>query len=202
MTTAERLYGWNRLYERIPETQRFWVLVWGLIAVGAINMWLTISINFPFALLLVFALLAAAAIRLPRILGWIEEPKGEGPARMEIRNAQWIVDLNRRYEALPETRRPFVPLAILVVAGAINMWLTGAFGFPFALLFLIAVLGLIVIRLPWVAGWVKPEGQMGNGNLGGGQPGRIELAQPAPMLSAGQTVAPPVSVPEGQRPVH
>ncbi|HZF74967.1 MAG TPA: hypothetical protein VE033_03900 [Acetobacteraceae bacterium] len=189
MTTAERLHGWNAAYERIPETQRFWVLVWGLIAIGAINMWLTIAIGFPFALLLVFALLAAAAIRLPRTLGWLSEPQAGSAPRMEI-HAPWIVDLNQRYEALPELRRPFVPLAILVVAGAINMWLTAAFGFPFAFLFLLAVLALIIIRLPWVNGWVKPDAGMSNPALSSSAPGRIELASPAPMLH-GQDAASP-----------
>ena len=45
---------------------------------------------------------------------------------------------------------------MLGTAGALNMILTLSNGFPFGLLFLLALLALIAIRGPHVAGWLAP----------------------------------------------
>ncbi len=65
MTYADRLQRWNRWYDETPDDWRFHLVVWGLVAVGTINMFLTIAVGFPFALLLVLAILAIAAVRYP-----------------------------------------------------------------------------------------------------------------------------------------
>lgn len=162
MTNADRLQRWNQLYDRTPERWRFQVAVWALVAVGAINMLLTIAVGFPFALLLGLAILAMAAVRVPYALGWLRtegdasaaEGAGTG-ARMEIEAPSWMIRVNRWYDGLDETQRPLVLLAALAIPGALNMLLTFAGGFPFGLLFLLAVLALVVIRAPYTAGWYK-----------------------------------------------
>lgn len=160
MTNADRLQRWNQLYDRTPERWRFQVAVWALVAVGAVNMLLTIAVGFPFALLLGLAILAMAAVRVPYALGWLrtegDASAAEGAgARMEIEAPSWMIRVNRWYDGLDETQRPLVLLAALAIPGAINMLLTFAGGFPFGLLFLLAVLALVVIRAPYTAGWYK-----------------------------------------------
>ncbi len=105
MTTAESLYRWNTWYDGLPQTWRFQVILWPLIAVGFLNMILTLGIRFPFGLLVLLALIGVAVIRVPYVLGWV---KAEGAApsdqpsapKIEIANAGWLIDLNRRYDAL------------------------------------------------------------------------------------------------------
>lgn len=160
MTLPERLYRWNLWYDELPQEWRFQVVMWPLIAVAFVNMMLTLAIRFPFGLLLLVGVICFAAVRVPYVLGWI----APGPAdrsdepdarRFEISGADWLVDVNQRYEAMPDARRFWVYPIVLLTAGAINMALTIAIGFPFGLLFLLALLALIVIRAPYAAGWLK-----------------------------------------------
>jgi hypothetical protein len=160
MTNADRLQRWNQWYDRTPERWRFQLAVWALVAVGVVNMLLTVAVGFPFALLVGLAIIAMAAVRVPYALGWLREGggaanDGAAGARMEIEAPSWVLRVNRWYDGLDETQRPFVVLAALVIPGAINMLLTFASGFPFGLLFLLAVLALVAIRAPYSAGWFK-----------------------------------------------
>ncbi len=157
MTVAERLSGWNRWYDGLPQEWRFQLVLWPLVALGACNMLLSLSMRFPFGLLVLLGVLFVAAVRMPHILGWIRPAQalpsgGHSAPRLEIggAGADWIAGLNGRYEALPEKSRFWVFPAILVVAGAINMQLTIHHGYPFGLLFLIALLAIIVVRAPYV----------------------------------------------------
>jgi len=164
MTYADRLQRWNRWYDETPQQWRFHLVVWGLVAVGAINMFLTIAFGFPFALLLLLAILAIAAVRVPYRMGWVQgldASAGESP-RMEIEAPAWVLNLNRWYDGLSDLGRAFVLLAALAIPGAINMAVTISSGFPFGLLFLLAVLVVLAIRAPYVAGWYK-ESAVGHG---------------------------------------
>ena len=159
MTAAESLYRWNSWYDRLPPDWRFQVVLWPLIAVGAFNMLLTVFVRFPFGLLLLLALVCVAAIRVPYALGWITPGATvpiDGPSarKFEVANADWLVDLNQRYDAMPEFRRIWLVAIILLVAGTINMMLTIGAGFPFGLIFLLAILALLALRVPYVAGFL------------------------------------------------
>ena len=159
MTATERLHQWNGWYDRLPEDWRFQIVLWPLIAIGALNMLLTIGGGFPFGALVLLAMLCLAAIRLPHILGWIvpgdaAASDGSGAWRLQI-GADWLVDLNRRYDALPEFRGLVLVTTILVVAGAINMMLTIKTGFSFGLIFLVVFLALGALRGPYAAGFLK-----------------------------------------------
>ena len=159
MTNADRLQRWNQMYDQTPERWRFQLAVWALVAIGVVNMLLTVAVGFPFALLVGLAIAAMAAVRVPYALGWLRTDGGENPAaggaRLEIKAPSWVLGANRWYDGLDDTQRPLVLLAALVIPGAINMLLTFAGGFPFGLLFLLAVLALIAIRAPYAAGWFK-----------------------------------------------
>ncbi|MEN0073945.1 MAG: hypothetical protein AAGC69_06160 [Paracraurococcus sp.] len=206
MTQADRLYRWNRWYDRIPDAWRFQVVVWALILVGALNMLLTISVGFPFGLLLILAIAAMAAIRVPQAFGWLQAGEAEAAgagARMEIAAPDWVLRVNRWYDDLPERFRPFVLLAALAVPGAINMMLTIAGGFPFGLLFLLAVLLLLAIRAPYAAGWIRQPEAVAPGPLYVAPPAaKIEGGSP-PLASldppqAAEARLPPASSPEDE----
>jgi len=124
-------------------------------------MGLTVSVGFPFALLVVLALIALLVVRVPFILGWVEPVQAEATAgtaapRISINAVPWVYDINLWYDGLPETRRPWVILVVLAVAGGLNMVLTINRGFPFGILFLLALLLIILIRGPYTAGWLIP----------------------------------------------
>jgi peptidoglycan/LPS O-acetylase OafA/YrhL len=92
------------------------------------------------------------------------DEEAERPFRVTA--PDWVMELNRRYETIPERFRLWVVLAGLLLVGAINMTLTIHHMFPFGLLFLLVFLALFAIRGPYVAGWltaaepdlVVPEG--------------------------------------------
>jgi hypothetical protein len=161
MTFAARLQDWNRGYDALPEEWRFQAVLWPLILLGAINMGLTVAVGFPFGFLVMLAVIALAVVRVPYVLGWVEPVAAEasgGPVspRISIGAVPWVYDLNIWYDGLPETRRPWVIVAVLAVAGALNMMLTIHTGFAFGILFLLALLAIILIRGPYVAGWLIP----------------------------------------------
>ena len=164
MTFAERLSDWNRWYDGLPQEWRFQLILWPLIALGVVNMLLSLSsVGFPFGLLVLLGVLFVAAVRVPFILGWITPghalPSGEaGAPRMAIggAGADWIAGLNERYEAVPESRRFWIFPAILLISGAINMQLTISYGWSFGLLFLLVLLAIIVVRAPYVHGLLRP----------------------------------------------
>lgn len=168
MTVAERLHSWNRWYDGLPQEWRFQIILWPLIMLGALNMLLSLSIRFPFGLLLLLGVLFVAAVRVPYSLGWITPaqtlPPGQpGAPKLEIggAGADWIAGINERYEAVPEKTRFWIIPAILVVAGAINMQMTIQGGYPFGLLFLIVLLAVIVVRAPYVHGLLRPAAAAG-----------------------------------------
>ena len=165
MTNADRLQRWNHWYERTPETWRFQIVVWTLVIVGAVNMLLTIAIGFPFALLVGIAMVAIACVRVPYVLGWVrtdgEAAADARGARLEVEAPSWVLRLNRWYDGLDEMQRALALLTALAIPGALNMLLTMAGGFPFGLLFLLAVLAIIAIRAPYTAGWYTEPSEAG-----------------------------------------
>jgi hypothetical protein len=68
--------------------------------------------------------------------------------------ADRLIDLNRWYEGLPDTRRVFVYPAVLVAAGFVNNRLTGA---PIGWVSLSALVALIVVRRSYVSGWLAAQ---------------------------------------------
>jgi hypothetical protein len=166
MTYADRLNRWNQWYDSTPEEWRSQIVLWPLLLLGFINMQMTIAGGFPFGLLVLLGLIAVAAVRLPYTLGWIKPGRAEGDgARIELGRIDWLYDLNNSYDALPTHQRFWIIPAILIVVGAINMKLTLAAGYPFGLLFLIALLAIILVRAPFAAGLVTPPPAMREASL-------------------------------------
>jgi hypothetical protein len=119
---------------------------------------LTVGSHFPFGVLVLIAMLVLAAIRVPylRARRATPVPVAVVTPKITVSEVPWVYDLNLWYDGVPELRRPYVILAVLMVAGGLNMLLTIHSGFPFGLLFLLAVLGMVAIRMPYVAGWLVP----------------------------------------------
>ena len=185
MSFAERVVHWNRRYDNVPEQWRFQFVVWALLVVGAVNMLLTVATHFPFALLLVLAIIVLAAIRVPYMQNWVaSSPEVAADAKFQIEGANWLVDLNRRYDAMPETRRFWVYPVVLLIGGAVNMILTIAYGFPFGLLFLLVLLCLVAIRAPYAAGWYRSEQPRVAGPHGAGPLGAEVEHSPMPAIAS------------------
>src|ERR1700712_4631244 len=127
MTAADRVTRWNLWYDSLPEDTRFQYILWPLLALGTVNLWLTLATRFPFALLVLLGVLFIAAVRVPYVQGWVRPAHAlapGGPAthhpRFQVAGPPWLIDLNRWYEGLPESRRLWVYPAVLLAAGAIN----------------------------------------------------------------------------------
>ncbi|WP_043363777.1 hypothetical protein [Belnapia sp. F-4-1] len=160
MAYAERVQHWNRLYDQAPEDLRFNVVAGAVVLIGAVNMWLTVTIGFPFALLVLLAIAALTAIRLPHAMGWVHpHPEQQGRAQMRIEGADSLYRWNLWYDGLTEPQRSAVLVVILLGAGIVNMLLTIGNGFPFGLLFLLAILALVAVRGPYAAGWLVPPAE-------------------------------------------
>ena len=65
MSNTQRLVSWNHWYDRVPEELRYQFVLWPLLALGAINMMLTIASGFPFGLLLLLGIIVVAANSRP-----------------------------------------------------------------------------------------------------------------------------------------
>jgi hypothetical protein len=192
MTFGERFHRWNLWYDELPQEWRFQFVLWPLIALGAINILLTVSSRFPFGLLLLLGIIVLAAVRVPYMLNRLAAANGaqdvaEEPPRFQISGFDWLIELNQRYEAMPELRRFWVLPIVLLIAGAINMLLTIGNRFPFGLLFLLALLAMVAGRAPYVAGWLKQTPSDGGMIAAGSEsPGRDQSLVPghtSPSLS-------------------
>jgi hypothetical protein len=96
MSVAERVAMWNRWYDTVPEEWRFQFVIWSLLALGTLNMALTVAIGFPFALLVLLGIIVITSIRVPYVLGWVASPTGEdAESSFQIAGAGWLIDLNR-----------------------------------------------------------------------------------------------------------
>ncbi len=160
----DRIYRWNTWYDNAPETWRFLPVLACLLALGAINMMMTIAFHFPFGLLVLLGILAVIAIRFPYSAGLIHLPEataeaagGDGAPTGHGATIRWDAGwkLNHWYETLPEWRRFYVLPVMIIVIGGINMLLTVAYHFPFGLLLLLAMLFALAVRLPNTWGWIK-----------------------------------------------
>ena len=193
MSFAERVAQWNRKYDNLPEHWRFQFVVWALLAVGTINMLLTVTAQFPFALLVVLSIIVIAAVRVPYLLNWVAPSReAAADAKFQIGGPNWLLDLNRRYDAMPEKSRFWVYPTVLLIGAAINMALTIAYGFPFGLLFLLVLLCLVAIRAPYAAGSLRANDP--------GAVGPPEVTHAPMQAIASEPPAPEIRTPDPVRP--
>ena len=78
-------------------------------------------------------------------------------------NAERLQRWNEMYERTPEPWRFQLIVWALVIVGAINMLLTIAVGFPFALLVGLAIAAIAVVRVPHALGWIRTDGEASYG---------------------------------------
>jgi hypothetical protein len=167
---------------------------------------LTGASGFPFGVLVMIAVLALAAIRVPymRSRSAAAAPVTVATPKITVSEVPWVYDLNLWYDGVPELRRPYVILAVLMVAGGLNMLLTIHSGFPFGLLFLLAVLGMVAIRMPYVAGWLVPLTPPREKIAAAPPPAQI--AQEPAIYATPMEIAPPEPAPmpieHGEAPPH
>jgi hypothetical protein len=183
-----RIARWNRLYDEAPADLRFQVLIWALVAIGALNMMLTIWMGFPFGLLLVIAIAAIAWIRVaPRLdlAGPMRAPElirqpdpGEDERTILGGWANSFPAFNTWMDGLTEMQRLGVHLGILGAAGVLNMLFSIHGDFPFGLLFLLALVALAVIRGPWVRARTRAQYREAR---------EARRARPAGLLEHGET---------------
>ena len=64
MTALERIAAWNRWYDALPEEWRFQMVLWPVLALGLINMLLTVASGFPFGILPLLGVGALAYVRM------------------------------------------------------------------------------------------------------------------------------------------
>ncbi len=95
-------------------------------------------------------------------------------------NAERLQRWNTWYERTPEPWRFQLIVWALVVVGALNMLLTIAVGFPFALLVGLAIAAIAAVRVPYVLGWIKADGEPSAAGTGGGT--RLEIEPPSWVL--------------------
>ena len=94
-------------------------------------------------------------------------------------NADRLQRWNSWYERTPEQWRFQLVVWALVVVGAVNMLLTIAVGFPFALLVGLAIAAIAAVRVPYALGWVRTDG--GDSAAGGA---RLEIEAPSWVIRA------------------
>ncbi len=70
--------------------------------------------------------------------------------------AERLYRWNRWYDEAPTEWRFQIIFWFMIAAGAINMSLTIANGFPFGLLVLVAAIWVASVRVPYALGWVLP----------------------------------------------
>lgn len=101
LANADRLIELNRQYDEMPEFRQTWLFLAIILTVGAVNMLLTITLDFPFGLLLLLAILALVAIRAPYVSGMLKPSPSAGglhsgvPHRPEIERAPSSVMASR-----------------------------------------------------------------------------------------------------------
>jgi hypothetical protein len=95
-------------------------------------------------------------------------------------NADRLQRWNHWYEQTPEEWRFQIVVWALVVVGAVNMLLTIAVGFPFALLVGLAIAAMAAVRVPYALGWLRTDG--GENPAAGGA--RLEIEAPSWVLRA------------------
>jgi hypothetical protein len=180
--------SWNERYDRAPEDTRFGVVVAALLLVGMINMLLTIHSGFPFGLLLLAAIVFVAWVRISYVMEVPPEARGGVAGESNKLDIGWLYGLNRWYDNLPEDRQFWVVPVVLLVAGFVNMMLTLAHAFPFGLLFLLALLALAAIRVPFIRGWLREPPSLSLAATAAvthtsPAPAAVTHTEPLPMLS-------------------
>jgi hypothetical protein len=166
MTIADRLNHWNRWFDATPEEWHGHILLWPLAFAGFVNMQLTIASGFPFGVLVLLGLAAIGAVRLPYKRGWIiPGPTEDEGARFLFGHADWLYELNQRYEALPGVPRFFIIPGILIAGGTANLVLTFTRGWAFGGVFLAVLLAVILLRAPFAWGVLPAPEKLTEGPL-------------------------------------
>lgn len=139
------LYGLNRLYDSVPELPRFAIFPLILIVAGTLNMWLTYHHGWPFGSLLLLALLALIAFRLPyhwKVIPVPAQPEQVSPQQML---QAWAACATGWFRGLPHEARFWVTLACGFVLIGFDIIVTGGGRTGMSVLVAIELLAAIVL---------------------------------------------------------
>lgn len=162
MNGMDQLYRWNAWFDAQTPKVRFDLAVWAVVALGLLNLLLTLAFGMAFGLLLLLGLILANLVRLPYALGELPAPAAAGDPAGTARLQAW-------HGRIAETRDAVVSLPILGIALAAVLGmgslaaLSAKAGPAFGILFLLtAVNALAVIRghvpaKPQLAPVVQPQ---------------------------------------------
>ena len=122
MTFGERFHRWNLWYDELPQEWRFQFVLWPLIALGAINILLTVSSRFPFGLLLLLGIIFVVAVRV--LINDVDQSAA-------LQSAKKVADILSvtASEIFPPARTFSLPLssALVIVLAAVFTWNRSAY---------------------------------------------------------------------------
>ena len=146
MYRMDGLYRWNAWFDAQTPSFRFDLAIWAVVALGLLNLLLTMAFGMAFGLLVLVGLVAANLARLPYALGELPQPAGGGAPAGAWRLEGW----HRRITETPDdvVSLPTLGIALAAILGMGSLAALSAKAGPaFGILFILAVVNaLVVIR--------------------------------------------------------
>ena len=146
MKGMDELYRWNAWFDEQAPKVRFDLAIWAVVALGLLNLLLTLVFGMAFGLLLLLGLILANLVRLPYALGELPPPAAAGDPAGTARLKAW----HRRIAEAPDAvvSLPILGVALAAILGMGSLAALSAKAGPaFGILFILtAVNALAVIR--------------------------------------------------------
>ena len=146
MNGMDQLYRWNAWFDAQTPRYRFDLAIWLVVALGLLNLLLTMAFGMAFGLLLLLGLVLANLARLPYALGELPTPA----AARDPAGTVWLHAWHRRITQAPDTvvSLPILGLALAATFGMGSLAALSAKAGPaFGILFILTVVNaLVVIR--------------------------------------------------------
>ena len=146
MNGMDELYRWNAWFDAQTPNYRFDLAIWAVVALGLLNLLLTLAFGMAFGLLLLLGLILANVARLPYALGDLPPPAAAGDPTGAASLQTW----HRRIVEAPNAvvSLPIFGIALAAIFGMGSLAALSAKAGPaFGILFILtAVNALAVIR--------------------------------------------------------
>lgn len=146
MNGMDELYRWNAWFDAQTPKYRFDLAVWAVVALGLLNLLLTIAFGMAFGLLLLLGLILANLARLPYAMGELPTPAAAGDPAGTARLQAWHGRITAAPDAVVSLPILGVALAAILGMGSLAALSTKA-GPAFGILFILTTVNaLAVIR--------------------------------------------------------
>jgi hypothetical protein len=181
MTLSDRVYLYNRWFDRLPEHTQFLAAFWTALGITGVLLTIYFFLGWPFDFMAGLVTLVIMGPRVAFKFGLIDHapnlpPPEPGEARIAVKVPDWVFELNHRWDALPEMYRGAAVMAGIIGGLAVNLLLNWIIGLPVGLLLMLALLVLGWARVVYVYGWAVPA-------VEGGTPVAAALEAPSPVLA-------------------